>query len=789
MMKTPISSDLTSNRVATTITWLTSSALIRRWLSHATEPYILYPAIAALGLIAIWGTTFILIKIERTAAERVVVTSTRELADTYESQAIRALREIDQTLKFVKYTYELSGKKTILQELNAKTLLPSNLLFEVSITNDKGDLLASNRAPLMKNVAGQEFFKLQPRVDDILVSRPWKSPGSQEWIIFFSRRLNDPNGRFSGVVMLAVDAAYFVSVYDSAKLGEHGMLGILGTDGIFRIRRSGETISAGDNVDYSEVIPSTDEEQSKAKLTTNPWDGVRRYTSALKLYDFPLTVIIGLSADEQLDELHRYIRAYLWRALAVSLLFILIVAVLGRMSRQLALSRLRAAEEQFAHAKRVEHLAYHDGLTKLPNRRLFSNLLDQSINQARRYNHRLAVLFLDLDRFKNINDTFGHEAGDQLLQDVSTKLKACLRDSDTVARLGGDEFVILLPEISEEKYVATVAQQITSAVSTPFDLQGQPFRVTTSIGISIYPKDGLDEQTLTKNADIAMYQAKGKGKNNFKFYSKEQNTDSVERTILETGLRHSMGQNEFQLHYQAKRDLRSGRITGMEALLRWKHPNLGSISPMQFLPIAEETGLIIPIGKWVLKTACLQNVAWQNQGLPHLSMAINLTMRQFFDEHLAADLAAILADTGMDAQYLELEISESSLMREVPKTLRILATLKDMGIRIAIDNFGSSYFSLSMLKQFPLDTVKIDRSFIRDVDSINKEKELTGAIIAMGRKLSLTVVAQGVETKEQADFLRQNACDEFQGYYFNKPLPADKMEDLLRSQPNIAPLE
>jgi EAL domain-containing protein (putative c-di-GMP-specific phosphodiesterase class I) len=281
-----------------------------------------------------------------------------------------------------------------------------------------------------------------------------------------------------------------------------------------------------------------------------------------------------------------------------------------------------------------------------------------------------------------------------------------------------------------------------------------------------------------------MYEAKETGKNNFQFYSEQLNAGSLERLNLESGLRHALERNEFQLHYQAKTDIRSGQITGTEALLRWQHPDLGTVAPMKFIRLAEETGLIIPIGKWVLRTACLQNVDWQKQGLRRMSMAINLTARQFFDEHLLADLKAILADTGMDAQLLELEISEALLMRDFAKAMRILTSLKDMGIRIAIDNFGIGYSSLSTIKQFPLDTIKIDRSFIRDITSDTEGKALTKAIIAMGRTLSLTVVAQGVETKEQADFLRQNACDEFQGFYLNKPVPPDQIAELIRAQPD-----
>jgi diguanylate cyclase (GGDEF)-like protein len=750
-------------------------------LSYATEPHILFPAIAVLFLAAIWGTTLNLIKGERVAAEHTAVASSRGLAETYEAQVVRALGEIDQTLKFVKYAYELRGQQGVLEELKSRALLPPNLLFAVSIADSKGDILVSTRPSAMTNVADKDFFQRQRQADVLSVGLPRQSPGSGEWIQQFSRRLNSTKGTFAGIVMVSVDAAYFVSGYESSKLGEHGMLGMLGTDGIFRVMRSGETVSAGDMLDYAALVPA-DAAEVATTLSTSAWDGVRRYTSASAIYDFPLAVIVGLSEDEQLAGSRQDMYAYLWRASVGSFLLILTLAVLGRMSMQLALSRQRSVEEHIAHAARVEYLAYHDSLTTLPNRSLFSKLLGQSINHAHRYNRRAAVLFLDLDRFKYINDSLGHEAGDKLLQEVATRIKSCLRGSDTVARLGGDEFVALLPEVNEERYAATVAQKILSVVAQPFTLLGQEFRVTASIGISTYPQDGLDEQTLMKNADIAMYQAKEKGKNNFQFYSDKLNANSLERRTLESALRHALERNEFQLHYQAKRDIRDGRITGMEALLRWKHPDLGIVAPMQFIPFAEETGLIVPIGNWALTSACLQNVAWQNQGLPRLSMAVNLTARQFFNEQLVPDLTAILANTGMDPGLLELEIHESLLMRDADEALRILTGLKDMRIRIAIDDFGIGYSSLARLKQFPLDTIKIDRSFIRDVTNAAADKVLTEAIIAVGRALSLTVVAQGVETKEQADFLRQHACDEFQGFYLDHPVPAEQIAGSLRAQ-------
>ena len=448
---------------------------------------------------------------------------------------------------------------------------------------------------------------------------------------------------------------------------------------------------------------------------------------------------------------------------------------------QLAQSELRETEAKLAHAQRAEYLSDHDALTALPNRRLLNRLLEQAIVQSHRYKRKLAVLFLDLDRFKHVNDTMGHEAGDKLLQEAAQRLKGCLRESDTVARLGGDEFVVLLPELSEATHPATVAQKIISAIGKPFTQHGHEFSVTASVGIAVYPEDGADEPTLTKNADIAMYHAKKEGKNNFQFYSARLNTSSLERLSLEAGLRRALERNEFRLHYQAKRDTVSGRITGMEVLLRWQHPDLGLVAPLQFLVVAEEMGLIVPIGKWGIRTACRQNVAWQQQGLPHLVVSINLTPRQFGDEALVPDLRAILAETGMDARLLELEIPEKMLLHDNLRTLGILKQLKQEGIRIAVDDFGMGYSSLATLKQFPLDTIKIDRSLIRGVNLVDDEN-LAEAIIAMGRTLSLTIVAQGVETREQADFLRKHACDEYQGFYFNQPVPPDELAAILRAQ-------
>ncbi len=754
---------------------------IDRWVERATEPQILFPAIALFLVAAIWGTTYGVLRVRQADAEHAAAVSSRELLGTYEAQVVRALREIDQSLKLVKFWPERRASRRTLADLADKGLLPPELVFTVTIADHDGAIIESTRPFGQRSVADEDVFRTQRTRDALFIGLLPRGPTGEQKLQF-SRRLSTPDGAFDGVVIVSIDADFFVSGYEAAQLGQHGVLGLLGADGVFRVRRTGDAVFSGDTVDYTAALAVPGAEDAEASVTTNPWDGVRRWTSARELYGFPLAVLVGLSVEEQMAGPQQQIRAYTRWAVLGSFLVASLAGLLGRMSRQLAQSRLRESETKLAHAERVEYLAYHDGLTGLPNRSLFSKLLSQSISEAHRYDRALAVAFLDLDHFKRINDTLGHETGDQLLQQVAARLKGCVRDSDTVARLGGDEFVVLLPALVDEKYAATVAQNILTATARPFSLLGQEFRVTASIGISTYPQDGLDEQTLTKNADIAMYQAKAEGKNNFQFYSEKLNANSLERLTLESSLRHALERDEFRLHYQAKRDIATGRITGMEALLRWEHPDLGTVAPMQFIPLAEETGMIVPIGKWVLKTACLQGVAWRKQGLPPLSIAVNLTARQFGDEQLLADVTSILECTGMDPHLLEIELNESLLINDVENTLRILAGLKNLGIRIAVDDFGTGYSSLAMLQRFPLDTIKIDRSLMRDIDGPSQDTGLADAIIALGKSLSLTVVAQGVETKEQADHLRVHACDELQGFYFKKPLPAAEFTQLLRDQ-------
>lgn len=448
-------------------------------------------------------------------------------------------------------------------------------------------------------------------------------------------------------------------------------------------------------------------------------------------------------------------------------------------------------ERKSAEAK-IYNLAYYDELTELPNRELFGQSLERTIAMAKRDKQKFAVLFVDLDRFKRINDTLGHTIGDELLKDVADRLSKCTRATDSVAhldtvasgniklaRLGGDEFVIKLYGVDSEDSVAIVATRIIDALTPPFTCAGHQFVVTPSIGIALYPQDGKSGEELLMNADSAMYRAKAVGRNNFKFYSETMRTKSLHRLDLENLIRTAIDEQEFELHYQPKVDAMSFRLVGAEALLRWNNPERGPIAPDDFIPIAEETGLIIPIGQWVLTEACRQVKKWAGSPVGAVPVSVNISSHQFRDNGLVQDVLGAVANAGIHPSLLELEITESFLLLDVDKTLAELSVLKDAGVALSIDDFGTGYSSLSYLKRFPIDTIKIDRSFVQDLHHDTDDAAICAAILAMSQQLGLNVVAEGVETREQLAFLRKHKCNHIQGYLCSKPLSAADFYALL----------
>jgi diguanylate cyclase (GGDEF)-like protein len=441
---------------------------------------------------------------------------------------------------------------------------------------------------------------------------------------------------------------------------------------------------------------------------------------------------------------------------------------------------VRDITERKRYEERLEYQATHDGLTDLPNRNLLADRLYQALLNAHRYRRQVAVLFVDLDHFKFINDSLGHDMGDRLLKIVAERLTHCVRSNDTVARQGGDDFVIVLSGLEKAEDATMIAQKIQEAISGPINIDEHELEISCSIGISISPKDGEDGQALLKNADVAMYRAKERGRNNFQFFTAELNERAVERMTMEKHLRRALDRDEFLLHYQPQVDLTTGRIVGMEALLRWQSPELGLVSPGRFIPLAEETGLIVSIGEWALKTACARNRAWQDAGLPPLPMAANLSARQFQNVDLVGTVARILRETGLDPCFLELEITESLVMQDVESASALLGELKGLGAQLSMDDFGTGYSSLSLLKRFPFDKLKIDISFVREITTDPDSAAIARTIIAMAHNLNLRVIAEGVETEGQLAYLRAHGCDEMQGFYFSRPVPAGDFEALLR---------
>jgi diguanylate cyclase (GGDEF)-like protein/PAS domain S-box-containing protein len=429
---------------------------------------------------------------------------------------------------------------------------------------------------------------------------------------------------------------------------------------------------------------------------------------------------------------------------------------------------------------RLDRLAHYDSLTGLPNRSLFGDRLRQAILEADRREHLVALLFMDLDRFKLINDNLGHKVGDRLLIQVAERLGTCVRRSDTLARIGGDEFTLVLTDIVHVDHVAHVAQKILDAFTQPFQVDDNELFVTISIGITICPFDDKNMEALLQNADIAMYKAKEQGRNGFQFYTADMNTRTHKRLDLETALRRALERNELVLHYQPQVDLQSGKIFAMESLLRWQRPEQGLVSPADFIPLAEETGLIVPIGEWVLRTACAQNKAWQDAGLAPLRVAVNLSARQFQQKNLIQTISAALRDSGLQPHYLDIEITESMVMQNAAAAVKTLNELDAMGVVLSIDDFGTGYSSLSYLKRFPIDCLKIDKSFVNDVTTNPDDAAIASAIITMARSLGMKVVAEGVETEGQLRFLRARGCDAVQGYYFSRPVPAEAFLGLLR---------
>jgi diguanylate cyclase (GGDEF)-like protein len=667
-------------------------------------------------------------------------------------------------------------------------------------------------------VSRTEWFQRAMREDKLILSKPFVGPLTGKLVSVLALPLHDEQSAISGLLTLPIDLVSFAPFVSNMTLQAGTQIDIINSDGIVITRSAEPEKWVGKNISGTPIVDAV----LKNKIGQIESAGVDH---VIRLYGF--TTIPGTDwfavAGIPRDVLFSDARSYALRNAAIGFTMLLAVMalayyfsrriaqpirVISDAAKDIAQGKLGTRvvvdgpEEIFEVANQfnlmldvrkeaVEHLsqlAQYDVLTGLPNRNLFRDRLEQAMERAKRNETLMALMFIDLDRFKEINDTLGHFIGDRVLQGVADRLRLYLRGVDTIARIGGDEFTVVVENEHEISQINTAAHKIKDALSQPLLVDQREIFISASVGITVYPFDVEDIDGLLKNADIAMYHAKKNGGNDHYFFVEEMNTHTSERLDLEARLRHALEKNQFILHYQPQVDIKSGRIVGAEALIRWNDDELESISPARFIPLAEETGLIIPIGKWVLQTACAQNKAWQDAGCTPITVAVNYSPRQFRQMNLLESITRVLMDTRLDPRFLELEITESTVMYQAEKSIVALEKLHNMGVHISVDDFGTGYSSLNYLKRFPVHKLKIDQAFVRGIKIDSNDEAIISAVIAMARSLNLLTIAEGVETAEQLSFLDSLQCVEYQGYYFAKPMPADDFFELLLNNQTKAPV-
>jgi diguanylate cyclase (GGDEF)-like protein len=734
-------------------------------------------------IVAMWGLVGLSVHTSRQAALDAASAQGLNLTIAFREEIARILRGVDGETALIAERMRRDGNSFDLYAWGEENLGASHGIAQVSIIDPDGELRSTTVEPHPPptDLSDRAHFRVQLSerfhglfigqtiLGRILVGVP---------LLPISRRVKARDGTFLGVIVVLIAPGALTTLPKSIDLGPHGSMTLAGLDNVIRARFTADSPDGTDGIGKS--IAGGPRPRHVAQnghgwfIRKSVLDGITRVFTYGRVGSYPLVVTVGLDLDHELAG---------WRSLAAMIVAMAFGAtlLLSGLAAYLIRQILRDVSAARATAVKITHSAEHDFLTGLPNRMLLNDRIGQSIAAAQRHQTKIAVLFLDLDGFKHINDSLGHQTGDKLLQSIAMRLIGCVRASDTVSRQGGDEFVVLLPEMPRSEDAAVAAKKMLQTVAEAHFIDQHDLHITTSIGLSVYPDDGLDADTLIKNADTAMYQAKENGRARYRFFTPAMNVRAVERQSIEEGLRRALERHEFALHYQPKIDLKTGAITGAEALLRWTHPTRGSIPPVQFIPVAEDCGLILPIGAWVFHEACDQARAWVDAGLPLMTMAVNVSAIEFRNENFLENLFAILAETGFDPRSLEIELTESVLMKHAEPAASILHALRQKGVQVAIDDFGTGYSSLGYLRKFPVDALKIDQSFVRQISAAAEDTAIVAAVISMARSLKLRVVAEGVENLEELEFLRDHQCDEAQGYYFSRPVPAEQFANLLRA--------
>jgi diguanylate cyclase (GGDEF)-like protein len=726
--------------------------------------------VLGLGILALlWAVISMRLSVERDYVYHESATSAAILSTALEQHTIKAIHQVDQISRFIKYEYEKSPDTFEIASTVRQGLVQSDSLIQVAIIGQDGRLVATTSDPHPKPVdlSDREHFRvhLASSSDQLHISKPVLGRVSGHWTLQMTRRLDHHDGSFAGVVVVSEDPSYFTNdFYNNAAIGQHGVIAVVADDGAVLARRTGTLAEGTDSFTATGSYPLS---RQISGIFTDPIDGVRRIASFRHLDDYPIGVLVGLSEAEEMADYQHTRRIYLLMATFIS------VAVIGFFAVSTGLIRQLLGRE-----REMTQLVEQDLLTGLPNRYQTLQILSAEVADASNVG-RLALLFIDLDNFKTVNDTLGHNTGDAILQMTAERLGDMVERNSRLTRIGGDEFVLVCKAADIEAYAEQLAERIMEALRRPFDVRGSGFVLHASIGIALFSDPSENEIDLLKKADLAMYSAKDGGKACYRFYSPQLAHRADHVMQWEQQLRVALTEDQLFIVYQPKVDLERRCITGFEALLRWRHPHQGIIAAGDFIPIAESTGLIVPMGEFVLDGACSQLREWQDQGYNALSVAVNISSVQFWRGDILETVSRALRKHGVAAPRLELEITETAMMEYPELVSDKIQALKSLGVRIALDDFGTGYSSLSYLSRFAVDTLKVDRSFVQAIPEDNSVCVMVSAIIGLARSLGLAVVVEGTETEEQVAWLATQGPMEAQGYLFSRPVPVAEVPALL----------
>jgi diguanylate cyclase (GGDEF)-like protein len=748
------------------------------WLRASLQPATLF----GLSMIAAcWiGVAFVM-SIERGKVLEGAVQQSENLVRLFEDNTVQTFERFDRTILLLRKSLEDDPDHFDLREWAKRTALVGELTIQIAVIGADGYVTATTAEytgpPLY--LGDREHFRAHVDTDQdkLFISTPVLGRASGKWSIQFSRRLRRPDGGFGGVIVISIDPNFVEKFYETVDLGKEGSVALRNLDNVVLAARGVLAHALGVQVNrrlFSEALvhPTAGHYWSEGQH-----DGVNRLVAYRVSDRFPLVFTIGRSDRDIFKSNQRNRMIYL--AVAIIITVLVLIAMAFGVYHQVRLDRIRdnlrrseaqardRAQQLELQSREIAHIAHHDILTGLANRVLLHERIDQAFARARRDRESFAVLCVDLDRFKVANDTLGHQAGDALLRQVAGRLGQCVREVDTVARVGGDEFVVLQANVAGAEDVTPLAVRILRSVSAPYDVDGNPVVISASIGIAVAPFDGTDADKLLSHADLALYRAKANGRNDFCFFDMEMEQTAQHRSRIELELREALAKDEFELWYQPWVDITNGRIVGCEALLRWRHPVRGLMGPMDFIPIAEETGLIGRLGDWVLRGACRDAAGWPAD----IKLAVNLSAAQFVGGNLYTTVLGALAESGLDARRLELEITETLIIEDFEGTRDALSQMRRRGISIALDDFGTGYSSLTHLRQLLFNRIKIDKSFIAEMTTRGDCVAIVSAVIALGHSLGVSITAEGVETRDQLDMLRAAGCTEMQGYLFGRPRP------------------